>query len=52
MSRLHASPRVLQVKARRQQLQLKDGVLEQLEDFISCTLSSLPQDLQHVLESH
>ncbi|XP_075900475.1 protein DENND6B [Nelusetta ayraudi] len=40
------------VKARRQQLQLKDGVLEQLEDFISCTLSSLPQDLQHVLESH
>ncbi|XP_068443001.1 protein DENND6B [Clinocottus analis] len=38
-------------KARRQQLQLKDGVLHQLEAFITSVTSSLPEDLQTLLRA-
>lgn len=38
-----------QIKARRQQLQLRDGVMDKLDSFISSIISSLPADLQIVL---
>ncbi|XP_075967395.1 protein DENND6B isoform X3 [Anarhichas minor] len=38
-------------KARRQQLQMKDGVLEKLDTFINSIMSSLPEDLQTVLST-
>ncbi|XP_068162440.1 protein DENND6B [Antennarius striatus] len=38
-----------QVKARRQQLQLKDSVLDRLDGFVSAIVESLPGDLQAVL---
>lgn len=41
-----------QIKARQQQLQLKHGVLEKLDNFIDSTVSSLPEDLQAVLRTH
>lgn len=41
-----------QIKARRQQLQLKHDVLEKLDNFIDSTVSSLPEDLQAVLRTH
>ncbi|XP_040886086.1 protein DENND6B isoform X2 [Toxotes jaculatrix] len=37
------------IKARRQQLQVKDGVLDKLDTFIGSIISSLPEDLQTVL---
>uniref|UniRef100_A0A7N8Y8M3 UDENN domain-containing protein n=1 Tax=Mastacembelus armatus TaxID=205130 RepID=A0A7N8Y8M3_9TELE len=40
------------IKARRQQLQVKDGVLDKLEAFITSIISSLPEDLQTVLGTH
>ncbi|XP_053718986.1 protein DENND6B [Synchiropus splendidus] len=39
------------IKARRLQLQLKDGVLEKLEAFVKSIVSSLPEDLQTVLKT-
>uniref|UniRef100_A0A7N6AID8 UDENN domain-containing protein n=1 Tax=Anabas testudineus TaxID=64144 RepID=A0A7N6AID8_ANATE len=39
-------------KARQQQLQVKDGVLDKLDGFISSIISSLPEDLQIVLNTH
>ncbi|XP_010770617.1 protein DENND6B-like [Notothenia coriiceps] len=39
-------------KARRQQLQLKDGVLEKLENFIETIVTSLPEELGRVLSTH
>ncbi|XP_056281409.1 protein DENND6B [Pseudoliparis swirei] len=39
------------VKARRQRLQLKDGVLQQLEVFMESVSSSLPPDLQALLST-
>ncbi|MEQ2227086.1 Protein dennd6b, partial [Ilyodon furcidens] len=40
------------IKARRQQLQVKDGVLEKLDFFINSIVRSLPEDLQPVLNAH
>uniref|UniRef100_A0A671UDH8 DENN/MADD domain containing 6B n=1 Tax=Sparus aurata TaxID=8175 RepID=A0A671UDH8_SPAAU len=37
---------------RRQQLQVKDGVLDKLDAFINSIISSLPEDLQTVLNTH
>ncbi|XP_025755654.1 protein DENND6B isoform X1 [Oreochromis niloticus] len=37
------------IKARRQQLQLRDGVMDKLDSFITSIISSLPADLQSVL---
>lgn len=37
------------IKARRQQLQLRDGVMDKLDSFIASIISSLPADLQIVL---
>ncbi|XP_028306138.1 protein DENND6B [Gouania willdenowi] len=39
------------VKARKQQLQVKEGVLEKLDSFIKTIISSLPSDLLTVLNS-
>ncbi|XP_024858904.1 protein DENND6B isoform X1 [Kryptolebias marmoratus] len=39
------------IKARRQQLQVRDGVLDKLDVFMSSMVSSLPADLQGVLNS-
>ncbi|XP_060885974.1 protein DENND6B [Labrus mixtus] len=39
------------VKARRQQLQVRDGVVEKLDDFIHSIIQSLPEDLQTVLNT-
>ncbi|KAM9824333.1 protein DENND6B [Neosynchiropus ocellatus] len=39
------------IKARRLQLQLKDGVMEKLEAFVESIVSSLPEDLQTVLKT-
>lgn len=41
-----------QIKARRQQLQVKDGVLDKLDTFINSIIRSLPEDLQTVLNTH
>uniref|UniRef100_A0A674MK52 DENN/MADD domain containing 6B n=1 Tax=Takifugu rubripes TaxID=31033 RepID=A0A674MK52_TAKRU len=38
-------------KARRQQLLLKDDVVDKLEDFIHTVMRSLPEDLQHEIRS-
>uniref|UniRef100_A0A4W6DGP7 DENN/MADD domain containing 6B n=1 Tax=Lates calcarifer TaxID=8187 RepID=A0A4W6DGP7_LATCA len=40
------------IKARRQQLQVKDGVLDKLDTFINSIIRSLPEDLQTVLNTH
>ncbi|XP_047245183.1 protein DENND6B isoform X2 [Girardinichthys multiradiatus] len=40
------------IKARRQQLQVKDGVLEKLDVFINSIVRSLPEELQPVLNAH
>uniref|UniRef100_A0A3B5M9V7 DENN/MADD domain containing 6B n=1 Tax=Xiphophorus couchianus TaxID=32473 RepID=A0A3B5M9V7_9TELE len=40
------------IKARRQQLQVKDGVLDKLDAFINSIVGSLPEDLQPVLNAH
>lgn len=40
------------IKARRQQLQVKDGVMDKLDAFIKSIISSLPDDLQTVLSTH
>ncbi|XP_042367649.1 protein DENND6B isoform X2 [Plectropomus leopardus] len=40
------------IKARRQQLQVKDGVLQKLDTFINSIISLLPRDLQTVLSTH
>ncbi|XP_049423165.1 protein DENND6B isoform X2 [Epinephelus fuscoguttatus] len=40
------------IKARRQQLQLRDGVLQKLDDFINNVIIQLPDDLQTVLSTH
>ncbi|XP_067347180.1 protein DENND6B isoform X3 [Channa argus] len=42
----------LKNKARRQQLQVKDGILDKLDAFINSIISSLPVDLQTVLNTH
>nr|XP_046235664.1 protein DENND6B isoform X1 [Scatophagus argus] len=39
-------------KAQRQQLQVKDGVLDKLDAFMKSTISSLPEDLQTVLNTY
>ncbi|KAE8281169.1 Protein DENND6B DENN domain-containing protein 6B [Larimichthys crocea] len=39
-------------KARRQQLQVKDGVLDKLDDFINSMIRTLPEDLHNVLNTH
>ncbi|XP_074481080.1 protein DENND6B isoform X2 [Sebastes fasciatus] len=39
------------IKARRQQLQVKDGVLEKLDAFINGIISSLPGDLRTLLST-
>ncbi|XP_054876295.1 protein DENND6B isoform X2 [Poeciliopsis prolifica] len=39
------------IKARRQQLQVKDGVLDKLDAFINSVIGSLPEDLQPVLNA-
>ncbi|XP_015260242.1 PREDICTED: protein DENND6B [Cyprinodon variegatus] len=39
------------VRARRQHLQVKDGVLDKLDAFISSIVGSLPEDLQSVLNA-
>ncbi|KAK5877223.1 hypothetical protein CesoFtcFv8_026487 [Champsocephalus esox] len=39
-------------KARRQQLQLKDGVLDKLENFIETIVTSLSEELRRVLSTH
>ncbi|XP_076025266.1 protein DENND6B [Genypterus blacodes] len=39
-------------KARRQQLPVKDGVVEQLDGFIQSIIGLLPEDLQSVLHKH
>ncbi|XP_076578862.1 protein DENND6B isoform X1 [Chaetodon auriga] len=39
------------IKARRQQLQVKDGVLDKLDTFIDSIVSSLPEDLQTLLST-
>uniref|UniRef100_A0A672GR88 UDENN domain-containing protein n=1 Tax=Salarias fasciatus TaxID=181472 RepID=A0A672GR88_SALFA len=39
------------VRARRQQLQVKDGVLDKLDVFITSIIGSLPEDLQTVLNA-
>ncbi|XP_038163896.1 protein DENND6B [Cyprinodon tularosa] len=39
------------VRARRQHLQVKDGVLDKLEAFLSSIVESLPEDLQSVLNA-
>ncbi|XP_069375954.1 protein DENND6B isoform X2 [Paralichthys olivaceus] len=39
-------------KAQRQQLQLKDGVLEKLDSFVSSIIRTLPEDLYTVLRPH
>lgn len=41
-----------QIKARRQQLQVKDGVLDKLDTFINSVIGSLPEDLQTLLLTH
>uniref|UniRef100_A0A672GRQ6 UDENN domain-containing protein n=1 Tax=Salarias fasciatus TaxID=181472 RepID=A0A672GRQ6_SALFA len=46
-----APGRVFQVRARRQQLQVKDGVLDKLDVFITSIIGSLPEDLQTVLNA-
>ncbi|XP_055017109.1 protein DENND6B [Boleophthalmus pectinirostris] len=38
-------------KARQQQLQVRDGVVDKLETFIESIISSLPEDLQTLLNS-
>lgn len=43
---------VFQNKARRQQLLLKDHVLDKLEDFIQTIMRSLPEDLQQEISAH
>ncbi|XP_042259460.1 protein DENND6B [Thunnus maccoyii] len=40
------------LKARRQQLQVKDGVFDKLDVFITSIIRSLPADLQRVLNAH
>uniref|UniRef100_A0A667ZT01 DENN/MADD domain containing 6B n=1 Tax=Myripristis murdjan TaxID=586833 RepID=A0A667ZT01_9TELE len=40
------------MKARRQQLPVKEGVLEKLEGYIQTIIGSLPEDLQTVLHKH
>ncbi|XP_069001554.1 protein DENND6B isoform X3 [Embiotoca jacksoni] len=40
------------VRARRQQLQLRDGVLDKLDSFINSVIGSLQGDLQSVLNTH
>lgn len=40
-----------QNKARRQQLLLKDDVLDKLEESIQTIIRSLPEDLQHLLST-
>lgn len=40
------------IKARRQQLQVKDGVLNKLDTFINSIIRTLPGDLQTVLSTH
>uniref|UniRef100_A0A672Z6J8 Uncharacterized protein n=1 Tax=Sphaeramia orbicularis TaxID=375764 RepID=A0A672Z6J8_9TELE len=40
------------IKAQRQQLQVKDGVMDKLDAFIKSIISSLPDDLQTVLSTH
>lgn len=40
------------MKACRQQLPVKEGVLEKLEEYIQTVVSSLPEDLQTVLHKH
>ncbi|XP_067110533.1 protein DENND6B isoform X1 [Osmerus mordax] len=40
------------LKASRQQLPVKEGVLEKLEEYILTVISSLPEDLQTVLYRH
>ncbi|XP_077399427.1 protein DENND6B isoform X1 [Vanacampus margaritifer] len=39
------------MKAGKQQLQVRDDVFSKLESFITSVMSSLPQDLQHVLNT-
>ncbi|XP_035003739.1 protein DENND6B isoform X2 [Hippoglossus stenolepis] len=39
-------------KAQRQQLQLKDGVLEKLDSFVNSIIRTLPEDLHTVLRPH
>lgn len=39
-------------KARRQQLLLKDDVLDKLEESIQTIMRPLPEDLQHLLSTH
>ncbi|XP_034019466.1 protein DENND6B-like [Thalassophryne amazonica] len=39
------------VKARRQQLTVKDGVLDKLDGFIETIMSSLPNDLQTIMNA-
>lgn len=40
------------MRACRQQLPVKEGVLEKLEEYIQTVISSLPEDLQTVLHKH
>ncbi|XP_071764325.1 protein DENND6B [Centroberyx gerrardi] len=40
------------MKARRQQLPVKEGVLDKLDGYIQTIISSLPEDLQTVLHRH
>ncbi|KAJ8373393.1 hypothetical protein AAFF_G00265810 [Aldrovandia affinis] len=40
------------MKARRQQLPVKDDILEKLERYIQKVIGSLPEDLQAVLHRH
>lgn len=39
------------MRARRQQLLVKDGVLDKLDTFINTVMGSLPEDLQAVLKT-
>ncbi|XP_061570342.1 protein DENND6B [Cololabis saira] len=39
-------------KARKQKLQVREGVLEKLDGFVKNTVGSLPPDLQTVLNTH
>ena len=43
---------IFQNKAQRQQLQLKDGVLEKLDSFVNSIIRTLPEDLHTVLRPH